>query len=315
LRINEQSAQIDTCAEIVRGTEQFHAAEAEESSCGCRPGDGGALLSQQPEAPVLCAGNCQGAKESSESGPHGIHSGPVNEVTDLNERRILPAPGSTSPNALWIAARRYILVSKHAAEDSSSTTIGNRIWHISANVKATWRRLTSKISTMMKSQLRCSRKMRRNAISGTVVVAAGGNAAATDRSDGNRALIVVGATAFFFATRYRYRGLREAADRFRKKASLSCRSKTSATINRMLLTDGIQTNSDPTGEGRRPQGDFAQFHQKYRACRTTWRVGKQLGVAHVLEGSVQKVANAVHRERPADPGRDRRASLGGKLQP
>jgi len=56
LRINEQSAQIDTLRDIVRGTEQFHAAEAEGKLLRLPSGDGGALaFRNSPEAPVLCA--------------------------------------------------------------------------------------------------------------------------------------------------------------------------------------------------------------------------------------------------------------------
>ena len=45
--------------------------------------------------------------------------------------------------------------------------------------------------------------------------------------------------------------------------------------------------------------------QKYKSAPDDLpEVGKQLGVAHVLEGSVQKVANAGARQRPADPRRN-----------
>src|SRR6266436_773990 len=73
LRINEQSAQIDTLREIVRGTEQFHAAEAEGKLLRLPTVDGGALaFRNNPEAGALRGGNRQGAKESSrDPGPNG----------------------------------------------------------------------------------------------------------------------------------------------------------------------------------------------------------------------------------------------------
>src|SRR5438067_1103700 len=74
LRINEQSAQIDTLRDIVRGTEQFHAAEAEGKLLRLPSGDGGrACFPQQPGgAGTLRGGNCQGTKKSSrDPGPHG----------------------------------------------------------------------------------------------------------------------------------------------------------------------------------------------------------------------------------------------------
>jgi hypothetical protein len=85
LLINEQSEQIQKLKEIVRGTKQVRLAEAEGKLLRLPTGDGGALVFRNsPEAPVLCA-----LEISKELKKHpelrvrmGIHSGPVNEVTD-----------------------------------------------------------------------------------------------------------------------------------------------------------------------------------------------------------------------------------------
>src|SRR5438874_6838113 len=85
LLINEQSEQIQTLRGIVRGTEQFRLAEAQGKLVRLPTGDGGALVFRNSlEAPVLCA-----LEISRELKNHpelhvrmGIHSGPVNEVTD-----------------------------------------------------------------------------------------------------------------------------------------------------------------------------------------------------------------------------------------
>src|SRR5438132_4197148 len=56
LLINEQSEQIQTLREIVRGTEQVRLAEAEGKLLRLPAGDGGALVFRnRSEAPVLCA--------------------------------------------------------------------------------------------------------------------------------------------------------------------------------------------------------------------------------------------------------------------
>src|SRR3954468_21249524 len=56
LLINEQSDQIQTLKEIVRGTEQVRLAEAEGKLLRLPTGDGGALVFRNSlEAPVLCA--------------------------------------------------------------------------------------------------------------------------------------------------------------------------------------------------------------------------------------------------------------------
>ena len=56
LLITQQSQQLDTLKQIVRGTEQLRAAEAEGKLLRLPTGDGGALVFRTtPEAPVLCA--------------------------------------------------------------------------------------------------------------------------------------------------------------------------------------------------------------------------------------------------------------------
>ena len=64
LLITEQSDQLQTLREVVRSTEQFKKAEAEGKLLRLPTGDGGALVFRNnPEAPVLCAGNQQSAEE------------------------------------------------------------------------------------------------------------------------------------------------------------------------------------------------------------------------------------------------------------
>src|ERR671931_480158 len=89
LLINEQSNQIQKLKAIVRRTEQVRIAEGEGKLLRLPTGDGGALVFRNsPEAPVLCALEISKALKNH---PQlrvrmGIHSGPVNEVTDLNEQ-------------------------------------------------------------------------------------------------------------------------------------------------------------------------------------------------------------------------------------
>src|SRR5438046_5306389 len=96
LLINEQSEQIQKLKKIVRGTEQFRLAKAEGKLLGLPTGDGGALVFRNsPEAPVLCAMEiAQALKSHPELRVRmGIHSGPVNEITDLNEQANIAGAG------------------------------------------------------------------------------------------------------------------------------------------------------------------------------------------------------------------------------
>src|SRR6266849_1017788 len=121
LLINEQSDQIQKLKEIVRGTEQVRLAEAEGKLLRLPTGDGGALVFRtSPEAPVRCA-----VEISQELKRHpelrvrmGIHSGPVNEITDLNEQANIAGAGiNIAQRVMDCGDAGHILLSQHVAED------------------------------------------------------------------------------------------------------------------------------------------------------------------------------------------------------
>ncbi|HEY4282375.1 MAG TPA: adenylate/guanylate cyclase domain-containing protein [Chthoniobacterales bacterium] len=121
LLINEQSQQIETLRRIVRATEQFRLAEAEGKLMRLPTGDGGALVFRNsPEAPVLCALEISGALKSHPAlrVRMGIHSGPVNEITDLNEQANIAGAGiNFAQRVMDCGDAGHILLSRHVAED------------------------------------------------------------------------------------------------------------------------------------------------------------------------------------------------------
>ena len=121
LLITEQSDQIQNLKQIVRGTEQFRIAEAEGKLLRLPTGDGGALVFRNnPEAPVLCAMEIARALTNH---PElrvrmGIHSGPVNEITDLNEQANIAGAGiNMAQRVMDCGDAGHILLSKHVADD------------------------------------------------------------------------------------------------------------------------------------------------------------------------------------------------------
>jgi len=121
LLINEQSERIQELREIVRGTEQFRSAEAQGKLMRLPTGDGGALVFRtSPEAPVLCALEISKALKAH---PElrvrmGIHSGPVSEVADLNEQVNMAGAGvNIAQRVMDCGDAGHILISKRAAED------------------------------------------------------------------------------------------------------------------------------------------------------------------------------------------------------
>src|SRR6185295_8498071 len=121
LLITQQSQQLDTLKRIVRGTEQFRAAEADGKLLRLPTGDGGALVFRTtPETPVLCA--LEIAREL-KNHPElrvrmGIHSGPVNEITDLNEQANIAGAGiNIAQRVMDCGDKGHILLSQRVADD------------------------------------------------------------------------------------------------------------------------------------------------------------------------------------------------------
>src|SRR6059058_5666164 len=119
--ITEQSELLQTLKHIVRGTEQFRLAKAEGKLLRLPTGDGGALVFRNsPEAPMLCA-----LEISRELKNHpelrvrmGIHSGPVNAITDLNEQANIAGAGiNYAQRVMDCGDAGHILLSIHVAED------------------------------------------------------------------------------------------------------------------------------------------------------------------------------------------------------
>src|SRR5215470_2342609 len=211
LRINEQSAQIETLREIVRGTEQFRIAEAEGKLLRLPTGDGGALVFRKnPEAPALCAEEIAKAlKNHPEIRVRmGIHSGPVNEVTDLNEQANIAGAGiNIAQRIMDCGDASHILVSKHAAEDLEQYDQWQPYLHDLGQCEGKHGERLHVVNLYNNEignsafPAKCTRKN----IPGTT--SAAGNRRRYSIAMAVGTLIVVGATAFFFASRTAFRGL------------------------------------------------------------------------------------------------------------
>ena len=121
LLITEQSELFRELTAIVRETEQFRDAEAEGKLVQLPTGDGMALVFRNSaEAPVRCALEIGKALKAH---PElqlrmGIHSGPVNEVADVNKRINITGAGiNTAQRVMDCGDAGHILLSKHVADD------------------------------------------------------------------------------------------------------------------------------------------------------------------------------------------------------
>src|SRR6478672_4701768 len=121
LLITEQSERLQKLKEIVWATEQFRQAQAEGKLLRLPTGDGGALVFRNHlEAPVLCA-MAIGKELKRHPEIHvrmGIHSGPVNEITDLNAQANIAGAGiNFAQRVMDCGDAGHILLSQHVADD------------------------------------------------------------------------------------------------------------------------------------------------------------------------------------------------------
>jgi class 3 adenylate cyclase len=121
LLITEQSELLRELTAIVREMEQFRVAEAEGKLVQLPTGDGMALVFRNSaEAPVRCALEIGKALKAH---PElqlrmGIHSGPVNEVADVNKRINITGAGiNIAQRVMDCGDAGHILLSKHVADD------------------------------------------------------------------------------------------------------------------------------------------------------------------------------------------------------
>src|SRR5436190_21495965 len=121
LLLDEQRELLECLTEIVRNTEQVRAAEATDKLIRLPAGDGMALVFfNSPEAPVQCALEIA---EKLKQYPQlklrmGIHSGPVNQVRDVNDRANVAGAGiNIAQRVMDCGDAGHILVSKRVAED------------------------------------------------------------------------------------------------------------------------------------------------------------------------------------------------------
>jgi TolB-like protein/class 3 adenylate cyclase/Tfp pilus assembly protein PilF len=121
LLVNEQIELLQELQQIVRSTECFRAAEARGELIRVPTGDGMALVFfHSPEEPARCALEISRALQDHPSMQlrMGVHSGPVNRVTDVNEKTNVAGSGvNVAQRVLDCGDAGHILLSAHVAED------------------------------------------------------------------------------------------------------------------------------------------------------------------------------------------------------
>src|SRR6476661_5826070 len=121
LLIDEQTDLSRQLNQIVRNTEQVQGAEAKGKLIRLPTGDGMALVFfTNPQAPMQCAVEISRALREKPTIKlrMGLHSGPVNAVSDVNERENVAGIGiNIAQRVMDCGDAGHILLSKRVAED------------------------------------------------------------------------------------------------------------------------------------------------------------------------------------------------------
>src|SRR5947209_5541092 len=291
LSVNEQHAQVEELNEIVRLCEQFRKAEAASRLLKIPTGDGMALVFyKSPEEPAQCAVEISRAlKDNARLQVRmGIHSGPVSGVVDVNERTNVAGAGvNMAQRVMYCGDAGHILLSHHVAEDLAEYERWRPFLHDIGSFEVKHGVLVSVTNLyseevgnpQLPSKLQAVTKHR----------------AHVRWEEIGAALLVLGAIiagVFFFARRPTTSALR-VLDKSIAVLPFENRSEDKANA---YFTDGVQDEiltylakiADLKVISR-----MSVMQYKSGAPRNLREIGQQLGVAHVVEGSVQRAANKV----------------------
>jgi TolB-like protein/class 3 adenylate cyclase/Tfp pilus assembly protein PilF len=298
LLINEQSEQIQKLKQIVRGTEQVRLTEAEGKVLRLPTGDGGALVFRtNPEAAVLCAleitkelQKYPGSKEKPQLRLRmGIHCGPVNAVTDLNEQANIAGAGiNIAQRVMDCGDAGHILLSKHVADDLAEYErwrpflhdIGTFEVKHGARVSVTNLYSDEVGNPNLPSKLQAVKKHHAHVRWAAVAIG----------------LLVVAALAAGVLSFLRKGPARSLATAVEKSIAVLPFENLSEEKANAFFTAGVQdqilTNLAQIAE-LKVISHTSVMQYKSGAPHNLREIGQQLGVAHVVEGSVQRAANKV----------------------
>src|SRR5437667_2905282 len=291
LSVKDQHAAVEQLNQIVRASEQFQRADSAGRLLKVATGDGMALVFYtNPEAPAQCAVEISRAlkEEPSLQLRMGIQSGQVSGVVDVNERTNVAGAGiNLAQRVMDCGDAGHILLSKHVAEDLEEYDRWRPLLHdlgacemkhgVRVGVTNLYsdevgnRQLPKKFQALKKHRARV-------------------RWAATTAALLTLGVIVAGIAMF---SRYRIRSTLAAPEKSIAVLPFENLSEEKANA---YFADGVQDEI---------LTDLAKFadlkvisrtsvmQYKNAAMRNLREIAQQLGVSHVLEGSVQRAANRI----------------------
>jgi TolB-like protein/class 3 adenylate cyclase/cytochrome c-type biogenesis protein CcmH/NrfG len=304
LLINDQSEILEQLNQLVRETPHFREAEAAGKLIRLSTGDGMALVfSNSPEAPVECALEISNTlKRYPEIQLRmGVHSGPVSAVSDVNDRSNVTGAGiNMAQRVMDCGDAGHILVSRHVAEDLEHYARWQPLLHDlgECEVKHGARVHVFNLSTDEVGNRDVPAKLKpiaQEPAEAAVVTSAGGSA----RSKGGliaATLVLVTALAlglgFWVAS---HRAAPKSISTSQKSIAVMPFANLSHDPDNAYFVEGIQeeilTRLAKIADLKVISRTSTQHYKS--APENLSEIAKQLGVANILEGSVQKAADQV----------------------
>ena len=308
LLIDEQHAQLDTLNRIVRATQEFQTAENAGRLIKIPTGDGMALVFySSPEDPVECAIEISRALKGN---PElrlrmGVHSGPVSSVVDVNERANVAGVGiNMAQRVMDCGDAGHILLSQRVAEDLGQYAHWQPNLHELGECEVKHGVRVSVVNfytndvgnPALPDKFKVSAgdkgKPRQGPLTKWVLVAAA-------------AAIIVALGSVIFLSKRSLKANRTSSSSDTELAATPIPEKSIAVLpfenlsdnkENAYFADGVQdeilTNLAKIADLKVISRTSVMQYKTDRA-RNTREIGKQLGVAHLLEGSVQRVGNTV----------------------
>jgi TolB-like protein/class 3 adenylate cyclase len=297
LSINEQRALVDALNKIVRETEEFRRAEAADRLIKIPVGDGMALVFfNSPEAPVECALEISRLlkKQPELRVRMGVHSGAVSSVVDVNERANVAGAGiNIAQRVMDCGDAGHILLSKRVAEDLEQYTHWQPHLHDLGECEVK-HGLRVSVVNLYTDDLGNPAVPRKVAAS-RAAAAKRKRAALRWVSLGALALLVTVIASGFLFLHYRSTSF-AAGSILPKSIAVLPFENLSEDKENAYFTDGVQ-NEILTDLAKiadlKVISRTSVLAYKAGNPRNLREIAQQLGVAHVLEGSVQRSAGKV----------------------
>ncbi|MDQ6623172.1 MAG: hypothetical protein M3Y86_06770 [Verrucomicrobiota bacterium] len=302
LLINEQHEALGELNRIVRGAEAFRAAEEADKLIRLPTGDGMALaFATSPDAPVRCAVQISKALRAHPALQvrMGVHSGPVSGLTDVNDRSNVAGAGiNFAQRVMDCGDAGHILLSQRVAEDLAQYRSWQPLLHHLGPCVVKHGEVISLVSlhgadvgnsalpARIEARRRIEPRLTRMALALFIAVASGAIAwtllhqptpTSANASDASRTAETLPAAP-------------------EKSVAVLPFENLSANPDTAFFTDGVQ---DEILSNLAKVSDLkvisrtSVMQYKTGRVRNLREIGQRLGVANILEGSVQRSGNRV----------------------